>query len=160
MREVVESTALETSYQCAVCGTALPYHPVFFEDHCPKCGFLLWCYRRSQNGFVILEVIPGRTPELEDLDRMVCSLLQSSSIQRVVLDLSALDFVTTSLVARLVSLNKRIRAAGGRLVLCELTPIVCEAFRRFRLDTILEIAACEQEALERLYGSGSDQTSI
>jgi anti-sigma B factor antagonist len=64
-----------------------------------------------------------------------------------VLDLSALDFVTTSVVARLVSLNKRLRAIGGRLVLCELTPIVREAFHRFRLDSILEIAASEEEAL-------------
>lgn len=39
----------------------------------------------------------------------------------------------------LVLLNKRIRVVGGSLRLCDLSPVVWDIFRRFKLDTLFEI---------------------
>lgn len=146
-RRAVEGLCLsEPTYLCPVCNLALSYHPVFLDEHCTECGLLLWCYRREREGVVILEAIPGRTPAVEDIDRLAESLSQGGPLDRVVLNLSALDIVNTSLVARLLSLNKRIRAAGGTLWLCEPCPLVREIFRRFRLDSILPILDSEEMA--------------
>jgi anti-anti-sigma regulatory factor len=50
-------------------------------------------------------------------------------------------------VARLVSLNKRLRSAGNSLAVCGLRPVVREVFHRLRLATILTIADSEEAAL-------------
>lgn len=136
--ELAESNVC--GFHCCVCGEALPYHPVFCVDrNCPNCGSSVWCFQRNHCDDVILEVLPGRTPALEDIDRLTHSLLQSHSAPHVTVDLSALDIINSALVAMLVLLNKRIRAAGGSLQLCELSPVVREIFCRFKLDTLFEI---------------------
>lgn len=127
-------------FRCCVCGHFLPYHPVFSLDHeCPECGASIWCFQRENGHEVILEVLPGRTPALEDIDRLLQSLLQSRDVPCVMIDLSALEIVNSALVAMLVLMNKRIRAAGGTLRLCELSPVVLEIFRRFKLHTLFDI---------------------
>ena len=127
-------------FRCCVCGEVLPYHPVFCVDHdCPSCGSSVWCFQREHGDGVVLEVLPGRTPALEDIDRLTQTLLHSHNVPHVTVDLSALDIVNSALVAMLVLLNKRIRAAGGTLQLCELTPVVREIFYRFKLDTFFDI---------------------
>ena len=89
---------------------------------------------------VILEVLPGRTPEPADVAQLVRSLRRTSQIRHVVADLSALDFVSSAFVASLIGLHRHVQAAGGRLVLRDLTPLVREELRLLRLDTLLEIA--------------------
>jgi anti-anti-sigma factor len=136
--DVVECNAGDL--RCCVCGAVLPYHPVFSVDHdCPACGSSIWCFQRDNGDEVILEVLPERTPALEDIDRLLQSLLRSRDVPHVTIDLSALDIVNSALVAMLVLMNKRIRAAGGTLRLCELTPVVLEIFRRFKLHTLFDI---------------------
>jgi len=135
---VIECDACD--FRCCVCGAVLPYHPIFSIDRdCPACGASIWCFQRDKGDEVILEVLPERTPALEDIDRLVRSLMRSRDVPRVTIDLSSLDIVNSALVAMLVLMNKRIRAAGGTLRLCELTPIVLEIFRRFKLHTLFEI---------------------
>ena len=131
-------------FRCCVCGNILPYHPVFSVDHeCPDCGSSVWCFQRDHSDEVVLEVLPGRTPALEDIDRLTQRLLQARGVPHVTIDLSALDIVNSALVAMLVLLNKRIRAAGGTLRLCELGPVVREIFYRFKLDTLFDIVEGE-----------------
>ena len=66
-------------------------------------------------------------------------------------DLSELDFVTSALVARLVDLNRRIRAAEGRLVLSGMGHLlVWEAFYGTNLHKIFEISENDESALASL----------
>jgi anti-anti-sigma factor len=131
----------EFDFCCCVCGEVLPYHPVFCVDHdCPSCGSSVWCFQREHFDEVVLEVLPGRAPALEDINRLTQTLLKSHNVPHVTVDLSALDIVNSALVAMLVLLNKRVRAAGGTLQLCGLNPVVHEIFCRFKLDTLFDIA--------------------
>lgn len=130
----------QNTHRCCVCGHLLPYHPVFCDDHeCPQCGSTIWCFQRRNGSEPILEVLPGRTPTTEELDRLVRALSQQGPAIRVTIDLSSLDIISSGLVAMLVLLNKRIRVLGGSLRLCDLSPVVWDIFRRFKLDTLFEI---------------------
>jgi anti-sigma B factor antagonist len=87
------------------------------------------------------------TPEHADVERLCDSLTGAGSTPRVIVDLSDVELVGSAFTARLIALNKRMRAAGGRLVLCGLCPFVRDTFRGSRLDRVFEVADDEQAAL-------------
>jgi anti-anti-sigma factor len=131
----------QLSYQCPVCGNPLPHLAPAppFDAPCSECGSVLWCRRRVSPEHLVLEALPSGTPEPWQVEQVVESLLSSGRASRVVLDLSHLNYVSSSFVARLVTMNRRIRATGGRLVLCGLHPVAYEIFQQFRLDKLFEI---------------------
>jgi len=94
--------------------------------------------------------MPGRTPEHVELEQVAEKLLGSESPLRVVVDLSDLDFISSALMARLVALNKRIRAADGRFILCGMHPVVWDAFHDSTLHRVFEIHADQQAAFAAL----------
>jgi anti-anti-sigma factor len=50
----------------------------------------------------------------------------------------------------LISLQKRARLIGGRVVLCAMRPDLMKVFQITKLDKILEFAPSEREALAKL----------
>jgi len=98
----------------------------------------------------VLCAIPGKTPEHAEIERLADSLVSPSGVPRVVVQLSALDFMSSAFIARLVALNKRIRAAKGTLILCGLHPFVREAFHDSRLETVFDISDDQEAALANL----------
>lgn len=138
----------DRSYRCPLCGTALPRDPPMpgFEAPCAGCGCRLWCRQRLAADHTELAGLPRRTPTPADIQRLVTALVQRSAHRRVVFDLSAMDWIDTCFVARLVALNKQLHNAGGELVLQGLGPILREMFQHFRLDKVLQIITNEQAA--------------
>jgi len=86
-----------------------------------------------------LEVLPRRTPEPWDVDQLVKALVHRNAHARVVIDLHRLDIIDSAFVARLLSLNKLVHAAGGRLVLRGLCPLIQETFDHLRLNQAFEM---------------------
>lgn len=99
------------------------------------------------NGVVILYAVPGVTPEHADVERLCERLVASGDPPCVVFDLSDVELISSALTARLIAVNKRVRAAKGKLVLCSLCPFVLETFRGSRLDRVFNIADDEESAL-------------
>jgi anti-sigma B factor antagonist len=134
------SREADSSYQCPVCGLSLPH----FYSLCIECGCYFWCRKRESNGEVILEALPGRTPEPAEVEQVAQSLVESGPVDCVLVDLSDLEFVTSAFMARLITMKKRIQAAGGRLYLCGLNPVVREILERVRLDKAFDIVDREE----------------
>ena len=65
--------------------------------------------------------------------------LAARSAPEIVLDLGAIEFLSSITLAKLLGLNKTVRATGGRLVLANLRPDVRRVFVVSRLDRVLEI---------------------
>jgi anti-anti-sigma regulatory factor len=91
------------------------------------------------DGRVLLCVLPNRTPEDTDIQRLADLLLCSDDIQSVVIDLSQVNTVSSLFLARLLALNKRLQPIKGRLSVSGLSPIVREIFRRTHFDTLLDV---------------------
>ncbi len=143
------NTREDVPYECPVCGARLTVDPPLppHEAPCPACAYSLWCRKMMVDDVVILEVMRGRTPEYPEMERVADTLLGSGDAPRVIADLSDLDFINSALMARLVALNKRIRAADGRFVLCGMQPVVQTAFQDARLHKVFEIHADVHSAL-------------
>jgi anti-sigma B factor antagonist len=134
---------------CAVCGAevdldTLPLPP---SAACKRCGHLLWFRRRVVDGIVVLDVLSAKSIGNGQMERATQSLLDCGSVPRVVLNLSEVKFASSSFIAGLVSLHKRIRAAEGKLVLCGLRPVIQEVLHGARLDKLFVIADDEENAL-------------
>jgi anti-sigma B factor antagonist len=77
-------------------------------------------------------------------------VVQSRPDPRIVIDLAAIDYLSSSGVAILVGLKRRIDLQHGKLVLCRVQPLVCDLLRVMRLNQYFTFANDEQEAFALL----------
>jgi anti-anti-sigma factor len=114
---------------------------------CPNCAHVLWYSVRPQANITIADVITGKVPTNQDIVRVSQSLISRASPPYVILNLSGVQLVSSSFIAGLIALNKRINDAKGKLVVCELTPVVRETLTGAKLDRILTLVDTESDAL-------------
>jgi anti-anti-sigma factor len=58
---------------------------------------------------------------------------------KLLLNFRKVEYVSSGAMGVLITLNRRMQAAGGRLVLCFLDPTVHESFRAMKLDRVFMI---------------------
>ena len=72
--------------------------------------------------------------------------LPSNAPILVILDFSGLSMISSAMIGRLVLLQRRVAASGGRMRLCELSPAVRDTLKTTNLDRILIAASSRHEA--------------
>jgi anti-anti-sigma factor len=95
---------------------------------------------------IVLEVVPGRSPEPVEVEQVVRSITRFKEGVQVVLDLSRMELLDSSFMARMIMMNRRIRTTEGRLFLKGLQPVVRDIFDRARLGMALDLAEGEPES--------------
>lgn len=68
----------------------------------------------------------------------------------VCIDFSSVDYIATTVLAKLISFHKKIKGLKGKLVLCGLKAPVSEVFRVTRFDKFFSIAADQAAAVKAL----------
>jgi anti-sigma B factor antagonist len=68
--------------------------------------------------------------------------------QKLVLDFSNVDFLTSAMLGKLVSINRKIKEKGGTLRLCGVCPNIRLIFKYTALDTIFDIRDTQSDAVE------------
>ena len=72
-------------------------------------------------------------------EQIGAALPNDGSPLRVVLDFTGVDLISSSLLGKLILLQRRIDSTGGRLRLCELSPTVQAVFRTSNLDRLFSL---------------------
>ncbi len=108
----------------------------------------------AKQGDVCVVSIGGRldgagAPEVE----AHCRGLIDGGEVRQLLDLAEVAYISSAGLRSLLVVAKRIKAAGGVLVLCSLTPMVREVMEISGFDKILTLAA-DRDAALALFGGG------
>ncbi len=99
-------------------------------------------------------VVSFTNPELVEEDAIcvmgqrLMSLVESSQGQRIVLNLSSVERVSTMMLSKFVALHTKLRATGGRMVLCGVDDELRSVLKAFRLHHLFLICAEEEEALQ------------
>lgn len=114
---------------------------------CPNCAHVLWFSVRAEAGVIIADVITGKVATNQDIVRVSQAFLSRGNPPHVILNLSGVQLVSSSFIAGLIALNRRMLDAKGKLVLCELTPVVRETLSGAKLDRILTFVETEGDAL-------------
>ena len=142
---------------CSVCGHTFP-HPweqLACAVPCAVCGAVPWCRLTRQDGCVVVEPVPGRTPDAEEIDWLVETHVRWSERQNVVCDLAALDLLESALVARLVLLHRRVKSTQHRLLLRGVGPLAREELAILNLDRVLELGGDKPDAARRFESAAS-----
>ena len=102
---------------------------------------------RTADGVTILDATSGKVALSQQIEEVSRVLIREGSIPQVVINLADIQLVTSSFIAGLVALHRRVCAANGKMVVCRLRPVVKETLHGAKLDKLLNIADSEQEAL-------------
>jgi anti-sigma B factor antagonist len=76
------------------------------------------------------------------------SLVEGDGRRKVLLNFGNVEYLSSTALGILISLNKKLKAFGGRLILCDIDPRIYEVFKITKLDRLLTIQQEEQVALQ------------
>lgn len=110
----------------------------------------LECFKAEKHGDVIVlrskkrkliekEVILGAKAEMFQL--------AGKGYKIVIIDFCTVELVSSDFLAALIALDKRIKALGGKLVMCSIPRAIYEVFAIIRLDRLFCIKQNLEEAL-------------
>jgi anti-sigma B factor antagonist len=74
------------------------------------------------------------------------------TVKWVVLQLAEVDYIDSSGLGTLVRMVSALRAAGGGLRLCQVSPLILKVLQVTKLSSILPTHSSEEEAIEAFYG--------
>ncbi len=84
-------------------------------------------------------------------DRRISDLLgEEWATERILLDLTATDYVDSSVIGWLLATQRKLRQAGGALALCGLSANVKDVFNLMKIDKILAAYEHSTEAVASL----------
>ncbi len=83
-------------------------------------------------------------------EQIAISLPSDGTPIRLVLDCSEVNLISSSMLSKLILIQRRIDATRGKLRLCELSPILQQVFRTSNLDRLFAIDRDQRTSLEAL----------
>ena len=84
---------------------------------------------------------------IQELGQELFDLVQVENRNKLVLNFSSVDFLSSAALGKLITLDKKIKAQGGMLKLCNIRPEIYEVFAITRLNRLFDIKDDEAEAL-------------
>lgn len=101
----------------------------------------------NENGVQIIR-LAGRldAPAVPETEKVFRSVIHGGA-QRVMLDLSGVEYISSSGLRLAIMLLKAIERAGGQLAFCSPSPFVSEVFSITHLSDRFDVYSSREEAL-------------
>src|SRR5580765_3430704 len=111
-------------------------------------------YRHTTEGGVhVIELFLPMTidhTEFDKLNDVVGELLEGKpATEKWIIDLTHVEYIGSALLGLLVNLRQRVKAGGGKMVLCGLSEHVNKALRTCSLQSLFNIADKREGAMKR-----------
>jgi anti-sigma B factor antagonist len=143
---------------CPVCGKEVcmePSRPAN-DAPCPHCGHLLWfgsARVMTQRDVTVVrfsgkKIVDGASIQStgEELFALF-GLVDRLERRKLLLNFASIEHLPSAALGKLITLNKKLQAVGGKLVLCGIRPQVYETFEITKLDKFFKIVPNENEGL-------------
>lgn len=76
------------------------------------------------------------------------SLVEEEGRKRIILDFKNVEYLSSAALGKLITMNKKVKAAGGEMRMCSIRPDIYEVFVITRLNKIFDIRDNQEEALQ------------
>ncbi len=76
------------------------------------------------------------------------SLVDEAGRKKILLNFGNVEYLSSAALGKLITLNKKVGAAGGKLILCNIDPQIYEVFEITKLNKLFKIFKEEQAALQ------------
>ncbi len=84
---------------------------------------------------------------IQQLGQELFQLVEAESRDRLLLNFSSVDFLSSAALGKLITLDKKTKAHGGILKLSNIRPEIYEVFAITKLDRLFDIRDDEADAL-------------
>ena len=124
------------------------FHPRYFEA-------------AEQDGLVVVTFSVSHINDeenIEELGHEVFALVDQFGFRKVALSMANVEYITSSVVGKIITLHRKLHWLDGQLVVCDLTPGVHEILSASRLLTYFSVAGTTAEALRILAVEGEGAT--
>jgi anti-sigma B factor antagonist len=85
---------------------------------------------------------------IQVIGEQLFGLVDQDGLRKIVLNFRNVEYLSSAALGKLITLNKKLQAAGGRLVLCNIGSQIFEVFEITKLDKFFNIRKEEQDALQ------------
>lgn len=84
---------------------------------------------------------------IDEMGQELFQLMEGGNCKKLLLSFSSVDFLSSSALGKLITLDKKAKTRGSSLMLSDLSPELSQAFSVTRLDRLFDIAPTEADAL-------------
>lgn len=115
---------------------------------------------QQTSGVFLVKIREHRIFEGSAVETLRSELEQAIGVpagQRVVLDFSAVELMSSETLGLLITLYRDLAESGGRIVLCGVQEPLLKVFTLTRLDRLFRIAPTSEEAIRVAVAEGSSQ---
>ena len=84
---------------------------------------------------------------IQVIGEQLFSLVDELGRRKVLLNFKHVEFLSSAALGKLITMNRKLQSAGGKLVLCDIDPQIYEVFEITKLNKLFTIHKGEQDAL-------------
>ena len=95
--------------------------------------------------FIDRKILDERNIQI--IGEQLWNLVDEMGRRKVVLNFQNVEYFSSAASGKLITLNKKLFAAGGKLVMCGFHPEICEVFETNKLNRLFYITATEEQAM-------------
>jgi len=85
---------------------------------------------------------------IQVIGEQLFSLVDELGRRKIVLNFENVEYLSSAALGKFITLNKKVSAAGGKLMLCSIDPTIYEVFEITKLNKVFNIQKDEQTALQ------------
>ena len=85
---------------------------------------------------------------IQHIGEQLFGLVEQDGLSRLLLNFGNVEYLSSAALGKLITLNKKLQAVGGRLILCNIDPQIHEVFEITKLNKLFTIHKGEQDALQ------------
>lgn len=97
---------------------------------------------------------------IEELGHELFAIVEQFGMRRVVLNLTGVEYFTSSVVGKIITLHRKLHRSDGLMCLSNLTPGIHEVLNASRLLNYFTHAPTEVEAIEKVRTSVTAGSSV
>lgn len=85
---------------------------------------------------------------IQIIGNQLFSLVDEDHRQKIVLDFTNVEYLSSAALGKLITMDKKVKASGGKLRLCSIRSDIKEVFKITRLDKLFQILDNRDKAVE------------
>jgi anti-sigma B factor antagonist len=85
---------------------------------------------------------------IQTIGEQLFSLVDEQGRKKLLLNFSNVEYLSSAALGKFITLNKKVNAVAGKLILCNIDPQIYEVFEITKLNKLFNIQKDEQTALQ------------
>ena len=103
------------------------------------------------NGVTVAKFIDKKILDegnIQIIGNQLFGMVDTDGRKKIVLDFSNVEYLSSAALGKLITMEKKVKAAKGKLRLCNIRPDIYEVFVITRLNKLFDIKDTQEKAIE------------